>query len=75
MIKKLCEEHGCSDKIKAIHFEQMVHRAWNPHPSEAFVRWWSTQPEFRNDGVNAVRARNCKVYYDRFKEDRQYGIA
>lgn len=71
---RLCTEAGCGEKKRKIHFDQLVHRAWNPHPSEAFVKWWHTQPEFRIDGVDAVRARNCKVFCDRFKEARQFGI-
>lgn len=72
--ERLCDEAGCNEKRRKIHFDQIVHRAWNPHPSKEFVKWWHNQPEFRIDGVDAVRARNCKVFCDRFKEARKFGI-
>jgi hypothetical protein len=75
MIEFLCARHGCSDKLKKIHYNQMVHRAWNPHPSPEFVEWWQTRPEFRFDGVDAVRARNCKCYVDQYKEAVELGLA
>jgi hypothetical protein len=74
MIEFLCNKHGCSDKRKKIHYEQMVLRAWNPHPSQEFTDWWQTQPEC-GDGVDAVRARNCKVFTDRYKEAVEFGVA
>lgn len=75
MITFLCKKHGCSDKLKKIHYEQMVIRAWNPHPSDEFLAWWQTQLEFRVDGVDAVRARNCKVFTNRYKEAVEMGLA
>jgi hypothetical protein len=75
MAKFLCDKHGCTDKIRQIHYDQMVHRAWNPHPSPEFVAWWQTQPGFRIDGIDAVRARNCKVFVDQYKEAVQLGLA
>ncbi len=71
----LCEKHGCNDKKRKIHFDQMVHRAWNPHPSKEFVIWWKTQIEFQRDHVAAVAARNCKVFTERFKETVRFGAA
>jgi hypothetical protein len=73
-IKALCAEHGCSDKLRKIHYDQMVHRAWNPHPSQEFVEWWKTQPEY-GDGVGAVKARNCRVFCDRYKQAVADGVA
>lgn len=73
--KFLCERAGCSEKLAKLHFDQIVHRAWNPHPSQEFIDWWQTQPEFRVDGVDAVRARNCKTFTDRFKEAVEIGLA
>ncbi len=73
--KWLCERHGCSDKKAKIHFDQIVHRAWNPHPSQEFKDWWQTQPEFRENGVDYIRARNCKVFCDRYKEAVEIGAA
>jgi len=75
MITRLCEKHGCSDKKKKIHFDQMVHRAWNPHPSQEFENWWHTHPDFRLHGIDVVRARNCKCYCDEYKEAVETGIA
>ena len=69
---KLCQEHGCEGEDE--HFDMIVNRAWNPHPSAEFVAWWKTQPEYTQDGVGAILARNCKVFCDRFKEARKYGI-
>jgi hypothetical protein len=75
MVNFLCDKHGCSDKLRKIHYEQMVHRAWNPHPSAEFCEWWHRQPECQNDGVDARRARNCKVFVDRYKEAVEFGNA
>lgn len=71
----LCDKHGCDEKLRKKHFDQIVNRAWNPHPSQEFIQWWQTQPEFRTDGVDATRARNCKVFVDRYKEAIEFGIA
>jgi hypothetical protein len=69
---ELCDAHGCNDKLRKLHFKQIVHQAWNPHPSPAFIQWWQTQPDYQN-GIDAVHARNCKCYCDQFKEARQIG--
>ena len=71
----LCKQHECNDRQRKLHFEMIVHRAWNPHPSAEFVEWWHSQPEFRDRGVDAVRARNCKIFCDRFKEAVEIGAA
>lgn len=71
----LCERAGCSEKLAKIHFDQIVHRAWNPHPSQEFIDWWKTQMEYRRDGIDEVRARNCKCFTDRFKEAVEIGVA
>jgi hypothetical protein len=73
--KFLCEKHGCSEKKRKLHFNMIVYEAWNPHPSEEFIDWWRTQPEFLEHDVDAERARNCKVYCDRFKEAVSVGAA
>lgn len=73
--KFLCEKNGCNEKKTKIHYEQIVHRAWNPHPSPEFVSWWITQPECQQDGIDAVRARNCKIFADRYKEAVELGLA
>lgn len=39
-IAELCSIAGCSEKKQKIHAQQFLHRRWNPHPSERFVRWW-----------------------------------
>jgi hypothetical protein len=75
MAKFLCEKHGCSEKLTKIHRDQIVYRAWNPHPSGEFISWWNTQPEFLEVGIDAVRARNCKVYVERYKEAIEVGLA
>jgi hypothetical protein len=75
MINKLCRDHGCNEKVRKIHWEQMVLRAWNPHPSAEFVAWWQTQVECRESHVSAVKARNCKKYCDRYKEAVEHGMA
>ncbi len=75
MAKFLCDRHGCDEKKRKIHFEQIVRKAWNPHPSQEFIQWWQTQPESRIDGVQATPARNCKVFVNRYKEAVEIGIA
>ncbi len=73
--KWLCERNGCTEKKAKVHFDQIVHRAWNPHPSQEFTAWWHTQPEFRQNGVDSIRARNCKLFIDRYKEAVDAGLA
>ncbi len=73
--KWLCDKHGCSEKKAKQHFDQIVHRAWNPHPSKEFIEWWETQIEFQRDHIDAIRARNCKLFTERFKEAVQFGAA
>ena len=75
LAKCLCQKHGCSQELTKLHFDQLVNRAWNPHPSQEFVAWWHTQPEFREHGINAVHARNTTFFAQRFKEAVQFGLA
>lgn len=39
-IEELCSMHKCNEKIRKIHKDEFLHKRWNPHPSERFVRWW-----------------------------------
>jgi hypothetical protein len=71
----LCKRHGCDEKLTQIHHDMIVNRAWNPHPSKEFVEWWQTQPDFIDQGIDAVRARNCKVYVDAYKDAVEVGLA
>jgi hypothetical protein len=71
----LCKKNGCDEKLAKLHLKQIVEEAWNPHPSQEFTDWWHTQLEFRVDGVDAVRARNCKVFTQRYKDDVEFGLA
>ncbi len=75
MAKFLCDRNGCDEKKRKIHFEQIVRKAWNPHPSQEFIQWWHTQPESRIDNVQPTPARNCKVFVNRYKEAVEIGIA
>lgn len=72
-IAGLCDKAGCNENVRKTHFQQYVHRRWNPHPSEAFVKWWSKHRDFR-EGVGVVTARNCHRYYDEFLEAKKFGI-
>lgn len=71
----LCKKNGCNEKLSKLHLKQMVEEAWNPHPSPEFRDWWQTQPECQMDGVDAIRARSCKVFVDRYKEAVEIGAA
>lgn len=71
-ITELCERAGCSDKLRKIHFEQYVDRHWNPHPSDAFRKWWSRHPDC-GEGIDVKRAYNCKRYVDEFFDARKIG--
>ena len=71
----LCDKAGCDREARKKHFDQIVHRAWNPHPSSEFCEWWYRQPECQLDGVDATRARNCKIFVDRYKEAVEFGNA
>lgn len=71
----LCKKNGCDEKTAKRHLVMMVEEAWNPHPSPEFIEWWQTQPQFREDGLDAIRARNCKVFTDAYKAAVEIGIA
>jgi hypothetical protein len=73
-INRMCDDAGCAEKIRKIHFKQYVHDNWHPHPPKDFCDWWSTQPDFHN-GIDAKRAYNCQRYRDEFLESKQYGAA
>jgi hypothetical protein len=75
VIKALCQRHSCSEKIRKIHYDQAVYRGWDPHPSQEFVNWWHTHSDFKEHGIDAVRARNCKSYCDEYKEAVSMGLA
>jgi len=75
MIDFLCKRNGCNEKLRKIHFNQMVHQVWNPHPSPEFINWWKTHPDSREHDVDPVTARNCKHYCDEYKEAVQVGLA
>lgn len=72
-VRAMCSEHGCSEKIRKIHFDQYVHRQWHPHPPAVFVDWWKSEPEYLHS-IDAKRAYNCQVYRDRFLEAKQHGL-
>lgn len=72
-IMALCEEHGCSDKIKKLHSAQYVDQRWNPHPPIEFRKWWKTQPDYAQ-GIDAVRAFNCQCYRDAWSEAKTHGV-
>jgi hypothetical protein len=59
-IGDLCDQHGCNDKRRKIHFQQYVDRRWNPHPPLEWRLWWGKHPE--SDSVPAVAAYNSQCY-------------
>jgi hypothetical protein len=71
----LCKKHNCNDKSAKLHFDQIVNLAWNPHPAQEFVEWWSTHSDFQNQGVAAETARNCKCYVNQYKDAVEVGAA
>ena len=73
--KFLCDKNRCTEKLRAIHFDQLVNRGHNPHPSPEFVEWWKKHPHFIHEGIDAVRARNRKCYCDQYKDAVQVGLA
>ncbi len=76
-INALCDEAGCSDKIRKIHFEQYVDldRRWNPHPSKKFADWWKNHKDCVDHGIDVNRAFNCENYRQEFLEAKEIGIA
>lgn len=75
-ITRLCDQHGCSEKIRKIHFEQFTRtHPWHPHPTKDFSDWWSTHPDFLHAGIDAKRAFNCQSYVNQFFDARQIGAA
>jgi len=71
-IGQLCKVAGCSDKLRAIHFEQFVNLAWHPHPPQTFLAWWCQHPESIEHPP--IVAFNCARYYDEFCEVRGFGV-
>lgn len=74
-IVEMCDTHGCSDKIRKIHFDQYVHRNWHPHPPAEFSDWWKKHPDCIHNGIDFKRAFNCQNYYQEYLEARSIGVA
>lgn len=82
-IDDLCEHHGCSNKIRKIHFDQYVFRQWNPHPPSRFVTWWQSEgPVFTEKktargwfGINTETAFNCEAVKESYHEAKSIGLA
>jgi hypothetical protein len=74
-ISDLCDQAGCSEKIRKIHAAQFVDRRWNPHPPQSFVAWWANRPEHADSGVDASRAFNSQNFRDQFMEAKSVGAA
>lgn len=64
LAKSLCDQANCTEKVRKLHFAQIVDKGWNPHPPADFLQWWKTHPE-RN--IGAVRAFNCAEYVEQFR--------
>jgi hypothetical protein len=81
-IDDLCDQAGCSDKIRKLHTSQFVDKKWNPHPSRRFIDWWGSvgaeATERRTDrswvGIDAVRAFNSEAVREVYSEAKQVGI-
>lgn len=74
IIDRLCDQHGCNEKIAKIHYDQFVNRDWHPHPPERFEQWWKSHRDYAC-GVKARIAWNCQSYRDEFMEVTQIGAA
>ncbi len=74
-VRAMCREHGCSDKIQKIHFDQYVDRNWHPHPSAGFVDWWANHLDHKLAGLAVKPAWNTQRYRDEFNEIRSFGGA
>lgn len=35
-----CDQAGCPDTVRTVHFQQFVKKGWDAHPSAAFLAWW-----------------------------------
>jgi hypothetical protein len=73
-IGDLCDQHGCSEKIRKIHFDQFVNHDWHPHPPSDFTEWWSGHHDYAN-GIDAKRAYNCQPYRNQYLEAKGVGLA
>ena len=67
-INDMCDQHGCSDKVCKIHFDQYVDRHWHPHPPAEFVQWWMQQHEYIQSEVLPKPAWNTEYYRAKFLE-------
>jgi hypothetical protein len=64
LVNSLCEKAGCNEKVRKIHFHQLVDHNWHPHPPADFVTWWKSHPESKTTG--AAKAFNCSCYVEQF---------
>lgn len=65
LANSLCTTAGCNEKVRKIHFHQIVDHSWHPHPPQAFITWWKTHPE--SHWTEATKAFNCSLYQEQFK--------
>jgi hypothetical protein len=68
LAKELCDQHKCNEKVRKLHFDQIVNKAWKPHPPAAFVEWWKKHPE---NSIGAIRAFNCTYYVEQFNNSHE----
>lgn len=70
-ISDLCDQCGCKEKIRRIHFELYVDKQWHPHPPQAFVEWWNTvYPDAKKD---LVASYNSEHYQNEWHEAKHFG--
>ena len=72
-IDDMCDQAGCGERVRKIHFGQFVDHSWHPHPPNDFVSWWPRHRDY-SYGVDAKRAYNCQIYRNEFLESKQYGL-
>ena len=71
-IGELCDQAGCNQKMRKVHYGQYVHRQWNPHPSERFLAWWKNH---KNGDIKPTTAYNTRIYMEEYLEAKNYGAA
>ena len=74
-VSDMCDQAGCKDKIRKVHFDQYVNKHWRPHPPQEFVSWWYKQKTYKESGMGAKVAYNAQVFYQSYLEAKQVGLA
>lgn len=80
-IQHACKHYGCNEKIARLHFQQFVHKGWNPHPSKKFWDWIDKHPDYHAMRLTETPEREAKVklwnaerWNAQYREAKEFGL-